>query len=732
MGTPLRVLIVEDSEIDVLMLILELKQGGYEPVHEHVETIEAVRTALRDKAWDIILCDYYLYGFNGLQVLAIVKETEIDIPFILISGAIGEEAAVEAMKAGAHDYIMKDRRQRLLPAVKRELGEAAMRREHRRVEAAFRESEGKFRLLVENAPDAVLVHVKGCFAYLNPAAIHLFGAGSAEVLLGSPLMDHFHPDYHAVARERMRLLYEERKAVRMMEQQYLKVDGSVIDVEVSAVPITYEDRDGALVFVRDITDRKRAEAEQRLNRETTERLAGELAVVAEMGRLISSTLAIDEVYERVAAEARTRIPFDRLSVSLNNPRDATQTVAYVSGIDIPERRPGETFSLRGTVNEVLMRTRQGLLIPSAEIGELAKQLPGLITVTREGMRSVMSVPLIVRDEAIGALHFRSKEPDAYTPEDLRLAERIGEQIAGAIANAQLFADLKKTEYSLRESEKRYRALVEQAAVGVAEIETATGRFLTVNHRLCELVGMTEGEMLATTFQAITHPEDLHLHEAKRAVLLAGEIGHYSLEKRYLRKDGVVIWVDVTVSPLWKPGEKPGRNMIVVEDITERKRVQEENERRSRQMALLHETSVELSAELNLNELLHAIAQRALDLIGGVYCNCYLYRPEENLMERVAMAGQELFPTKTLRKRGEGFVGHIWATGAPLVVDDYRSWPGRKREYDSFPSRALVGAPIRWGDDFLGVLDIMSYAPHRYTQMDMDMLCMFAMQVAIAI
>ena len=102
------------------------------------------------------------------------------------------------------------------------------------------------------------------------------------------------------------------------------------------------------------------------------------------------------------------------------------------------------------------------------------------------------------------------------------------------------------------------------------------------------------------------------------------------------------------------------------------------------------------------------------------------------MDLVATAGQELFPTKALHKRGEGFVGHIWATGAPLVVDDYRSWPGRKREYDSFPSRALVGAPIRWGEEFLGVIDIMSYAPHRYTQTDMDMLGMFATQAAIAI
>ena len=132
MGTPLHVLIIEDSEIDALLLVLELKQGGFEPVHEQVETPEAVVRLSGNCSWDIILCDYTLPDFNGLEALAILKETGCDIPFIIISGAIGEETAVEAMKAGAHDYIMKDRRQRLIPAVERELGEAAMRREHRR------------------------------------------------------------------------------------------------------------------------------------------------------------------------------------------------------------------------------------------------------------------------------------------------------------------------------------------------------------------------------------------------------------------------------------------------------------------------------------------------------------------------------------------------------------------------------------------------------------------------
>jgi diguanylate cyclase (GGDEF)-like protein/PAS domain S-box-containing protein len=262
-------------------------------------------------------------------------------------------------------------------------------------------------------------------------------------------------------------------------------------------------------------------------------------------------------------------------VNLKRPREDTLDVAYASGEEIPERRKGDSFPLKGSVSEVAMRTRTGLIVRSADILKKTGRFSTLGVNLQAGLHSMMSAPLISRDEAIGALVFRAEKQDAYTEQDLRLAERIGAQIAGAIANAQLFTDLKRAGTSLRESEGRFRALFEQAAVGVAEVEMVTGRFLTVNRRLCEMVGRTEEEMLATTFQAITHPEDLHTHEDKAALLLAGKIGHYALEKRYLRKDGAIIWVDITVSPLWKPGEAPERNIAVVQDITDRKRLEEE-------------------------------------------------------------------------------------------------------------------------------------------------------------
>jgi PAS domain S-box-containing protein len=274
MGNPLRVLIVEDSEDDALLLLRELKQGGYEPLHERVESAAAVRAALQAREWDIILCDYHLKGFNGLEALDILKKSEIDIPFIIVSGMMGEEMAVEAMKSGAHDYIMKNSRQRLVPAIDRELREAAMRHERRHTEERYRQSEEQFRLLVESAPDAIFVQIGGCFAYVNPAATRLLGAQSAEQLLGRPILERISPDHREIFRERWRLLTEERQKVPPMVQKYLKLDGTIVHVEASAVPFSYNAEIGALAYLRDITERMQVEDKLTESRENLRRALG--------------------------------------------------------------------------------------------------------------------------------------------------------------------------------------------------------------------------------------------------------------------------------------------------------------------------------------------------------------------------------------------------------------------------------------------------------------------------
>ena len=139
MATRLNVLIVEDSVDDTHAMLRELKRGGYEVEHERVETRPAMQAALSQRPWDLVLCDYTLPKFGARDALKTLQESGLDLPFIIISGTIGEESAVEMLKAGAHDFIVKGRMARLLPAIQRELRDAHTRRLQRDAESERRD-----------------------------------------------------------------------------------------------------------------------------------------------------------------------------------------------------------------------------------------------------------------------------------------------------------------------------------------------------------------------------------------------------------------------------------------------------------------------------------------------------------------------------------------------------------------------------------------------------------------
>lgn len=151
---------------------------------------------------------------------------------------------------------------------------------------------------------------------------------------------------------------------------------------------------------------------------------------------------------------------------------------------------------------------------------------------------------------------------------------IGSVALTAETLASAVADQRRSAAVLRESEQRFRTIFEQAAVGVAMIETATGRFLRINQRYCDIVGYTAQEMTGMTFQELTHPEDLPGDLDNMAELVAGTIHEFSMEKRYHRKDGEIVWVNLTVSATWHSGEKPENHIAIVEDITKRKQAEQ--------------------------------------------------------------------------------------------------------------------------------------------------------------
>ena len=183
MTTPLRVLTVEDREDDAMLIQRELRRGGLDPTGERVESREAMCAALNEEKWDVILCDYAMPRFSAPKALALLKDMGQDIPFIVISGTIGEEVAVKTMKAGAHDYMMKDNLTRLVPAIKRELQEAQERRRRRQAEQALQEAALQWDATFDAMEDSVaIIDTEARFRRCNEATAKLLGKPADEIV----------------------------------------------------------------------------------------------------------------------------------------------------------------------------------------------------------------------------------------------------------------------------------------------------------------------------------------------------------------------------------------------------------------------------------------------------------------------------------------------------------------------------------------------------------------------
>ncbi|MGE0406076.1 MAG: response regulator [Candidatus Korobacteraceae bacterium] len=232
MSSPLRVLIVEDSEDDCLLLTHTLRRAGYDLAFERVERPEAMNEALDTTNWHLVLADYSMPNFGGDVALAMLRKRALDIPFIFVSGTIGEEAAVAAMRVGANDYIMKGNLSRLVPAIERELHEVEVRRQQRNAELALKESNLRYRELVENATYGIYCsEMEVRLLEANPAMAKILGYDNKQELLSLNLKEDVYRNeehYLRVVREA-----KENGSVNGLDVEWRRRDGSRILVRLS-------------------------------------------------------------------------------------------------------------------------------------------------------------------------------------------------------------------------------------------------------------------------------------------------------------------------------------------------------------------------------------------------------------------------------------------------------------------------------------------------------------------
>ena len=278
MSSPIRILLIEDSVEDAELLERALAQENLTASIRRICTLETFRTALLEEKWDLILSDYVLPGFTALDALKTLHQSTLDIPFLVVSGKIGEEVAVESLKAGAHDYLLKDRLGRLAVAIRRELKEGVLRQKRRAAENALRDSEQRYRRLVEASPEGMFIIAEEKIEYVNPAAVGLFAAASPVELVGKRAFDFIAPESQASFREQMlaALLGHEGS---FFEHRIQKCDGTQVTVEAIGRSIPYHGVPAIQIICRDITLRKELDQrKEQVNRmDALARMAGGVA-----------------------------------------------------------------------------------------------------------------------------------------------------------------------------------------------------------------------------------------------------------------------------------------------------------------------------------------------------------------------------------------------------------------------------------------------------------------------
>ena len=259
MSRHLNVLIIEDSEDDALLTLRELRRGGYNLDYVRVDTPTAVEAALEQQTWDIAIADFSMPAFSGLEALKLIQKHKLDLPFIVVSGTIGEDVAVAVMKAGAHDYLLKSNLTRLVPAVEREVREATERRKRYNAEQALQESEERFQTLCNSAPLAIFqTDAQGRRTYNNPLWHDISGLGEGKSL-GYGWAEAIHPEERLKVLESWKCTASEQHHW-VHEHRLLTQEGEVRWVRALASPMYSTEGHflGHVGTVEDITEQKQA------------------------------------------------------------------------------------------------------------------------------------------------------------------------------------------------------------------------------------------------------------------------------------------------------------------------------------------------------------------------------------------------------------------------------------------------------------------------------------------
>ena len=494
----LRVLIIEDSENDAFLLLREMRRLGYDVDSTRVETEDGIRSSLASQDWDLIVCDYSLPHLDANQALKILKSTGLDLPFLIMSGTVDEENAVNALKAGAHDFLVKGKFARLGPAIERELRDAQVRKEHRQSEESLREKE---RLLSESQRvghigswsldllSNTLQFSEEMYRLLDVAPNDFAHTSDALVRLV------FAPDRPMVAQ----WLHDIKNArpTRELDFRILFQNGELRYIQCRGA-LVYDGAGQPVRFVgtaQDISERKLSEIQIRQQ-------IARLTALRNIDLAITSSFNLQFALGSVLSETVNQLQVDAAAILLLQPKQQTMTYAAILGFRAHETT-GRIISVDESYAGQAVRKRRMIRIENLQEKPDGKVVTELLE--GEGFVTYFGVPLISKGKVLGVLEVFHRVPLTPYPEWVDFLETIAGQAAIAVDSFTLFENLQKSNLELQQA---YDATIEgwSHALDLRDKETEghTQRVTEMSQRLARIMGLKGETLLHMRRGALLH------------------------------------------------------------------------------------------------------------------------------------------------------------------------------------------------------------------------------------